>query len=103
MPPIRPQEMLGTCALVIEAHAATRAGLRNALSEWGMRVATASSLAEGIQSLSAARESGQPIAVVIVGANLSDGEGINLPQELARVRIPASRTRVGRSVASEIF
>jgi len=78
-------EMRGTSAIVVEAHSATRAVLRDALAAWGMNVVTADSLAQAVDAFRYAKEAGQPISVAVVDVKLPDGDGASLFDRLNRL------------------
>ena len=78
-------EMFGTSALVVEGHAATRKVLGDLLVAWGMRVVTAATLGQAVAAFRFAKESGQPISVVVAGAKLPDGDGPGLLDRLSRI------------------
>jgi CheY-like chemotaxis protein len=74
----------GASALVVEPHEATRAILRDALTEWGMQVVTAESLAEAVNAIRFASQAGDPFKVAVVDVKLPDGDGAGLRGRLNR-------------------
>ena len=89
-PTLKPAVIRDTTVLIVDDNATNRRILREMLSNWGMRPATAESVREALPLLRGAHQAGEPYVLVLTDANMPDVDGFTLAKEIKEDRMLGS-------------
>ena len=81
-PTLKPAVIRDTPVLIVDDNATNRRILKEMLSNWGMRPATAEGVREALPLLRGAHQAGDPYALVLTDANMPDVDGFALAKEI---------------------